>query len=370
MVEDKKKITGRSFPDMAPIPVSGNIDYAPLGGKPPQEEPKKEESSVDWGSILVGATPALVGVLTGATEAGYATAGQGLLDHNTQQVKAMQAAMKARQDAKIAKDKLAVGSRLKASDLVKVDVAGVPTYTPAEDAVYAPAYEKPDAANRLKASDLVTVDEGGNPVYRKAEQAIGKQKYDPNKGIKAAEAAIKASDSLFDKERKLSREFEKSKTVERTNVITEAISKIREQGTRETTGVDDIALIFQYMKLLDPASTVRESEYANAANAGSIPEDIWRRYNRLKGGDEKLHPTVRARMLETSEGVYTAQSEEFKKLEGRYRRLAKSYGVNPENLFMSQVLKDRKSQGPQKDPNSMKEAEIDAELNSLFGAIE
>ena len=33
----------------------------------------------------------------------------------------------------------------------------------------------------------------------------------------------------------------------------------------------DMALIFSYMKMLDPNSTVREGEYATAQDAGSIP---------------------------------------------------------------------------------------------------
>ena len=46
----------------------------------------------------------------------------------------------------------------------------------------------------------------------------------------------------------------------------------------------DLSLIFNYMKMLDPGSTVREGEFATAQNATGIPERVLNSYNNaLKG---------------------------------------------------------------------------------------
>lgn len=45
-----------------------------------------------------------------------------------------------------------------------------------------------------------------------------------------------------------------------------------------------MAMIFKYMKSLDPASTVRESEYASAQNTTGIPERLMNYYNKAVDG--------------------------------------------------------------------------------------
>lgn len=50
------------------------------------------------------------------------------------------------------------------------------------------------------------------------------------------------------------------------------------------TPAGDLSLIFSYMKLLDPNSTVREGEFANAQNAGSIDDKVRNMYNKVKKG--------------------------------------------------------------------------------------
>ncbi len=51
------------------------------------------------------------------------------------------------------------------------------------------------------------------------------------------------------------------------------------------TGPASIAMVFKFMKALDPTSVVREGEFATAANSGGIPESVMNYYNRLMQGD-------------------------------------------------------------------------------------
>ena len=72
----------------------------------------------------------------------------------------------------------------------------------------------------------------------------------------------------------------------------------------------DMALIFNFMKMLDPGSTVRESEFRSAENSGAIPERVWNMYNKLLRG-EKLGPkdssVMRDDLLNQAGNLYASQ---------------------------------------------------------------
>jgi hypothetical protein len=59
-----------------------------------------------------------------------------------------------------------------------------------------------------------------------------------------------------------------------------AVSKDARAGSPQA----QIALVFSYMKTLDPSSVVRESEYATAANAAGVPERVRNQYNKVLSG--------------------------------------------------------------------------------------
>ncbi len=59
------------------------------------------------------------------------------------------------------------------------------------------------------------------------------------------------------------------------------LSKLGELGT----GPASIALVFKFMKALDPTSVVRESEFATAENSAGVPEGVRNMYNKLVSGE-------------------------------------------------------------------------------------
>lgn len=61
----------------------------------------------------------------------------------------------------------------------------------------------------------------------------------------------------------------------------------------EPTEAGDLALIYNYMKVLDPESTVREGEAASVQNAAGVPAAVLTAYNRLLKGGERLDPARR-----------------------------------------------------------------------------
>jgi hypothetical protein len=102
-------------------------------------------------------------------------------------------------------------------------------------------------------------------------------------------------------------------------------------AAKEPSAAGDIALVFSYMKMLDPGSTVREGEYATAQNAAGVPDMIRAKWNKLQDG-ETLAPTQRADFVKRSQGIYRAAAEGFNKQVDRYRGLAGDYGYNADRI--------------------------------------
>lgn len=81
---------------------------------------------------------------------------------------------------------------------------------------------------------------------------------------------------------------------------------------KNPSAAGDLALIFNYMKLLDPGSVVRESEFATAQNAAGVPERVRNSYNRVLSG-ERLGPDQRADFVGQADNLFTAQREQADK---------------------------------------------------------
>jgi len=128
----------------------------------------------------------------------------------------------------------------------------------------------------------------------------------------------------------LRQEFQGLQPVKDAQTIATAYNKI--MSTSET-GAGDMSLIFGYMKLLDPNSTVREGEYATAQNAGSLPQNVIAFYNRTLSG-EKLAPELRAQFKNEAGKVYGAQMQRYDALANQYRRLAQQSGINPGDVVL------------------------------------
>ena len=100
----------------------------------------------------------------------------------------------------------------------------------------------------------------------------------------------------------------------------------------DQTAAGDIALIFNYMKMLDPGSVVREGEFATAQNAGGIDAKVYNLYNQLVSG-ERLKPEQRKMFTKQAERLYgQAQTQEAQVRQG-IERIAKGYGLNTANIF-------------------------------------
>lgn len=99
----------------------------------------------------------------------------------------------------------------------------------------------------------------------------------------------------------------------------------RAQG--EKNGAADIALVFAFMKTLDPTSTVREGEFAAAAKSGSFGETIANIVSKIENG-EILTDEQRAKFVETAARIYSGGRNSYRDTLDIYQGIAADQGLD------------------------------------------
>lgn len=134
----------------------------------------------------------------------------------------------------------------------------------------------------------------------------------------------------FEFENKLRDEFvNQSREWQKVN---SAYTRIKSAGM-EPSAAGDRALIFNYMKMLDPTSTVRESEAATIENARGVSETIRVQWNNILKG-EALTPSQRADFIDRASKLYKGGLKDQRILEKRYKGLAESNKLNPNHVII------------------------------------
>lgn len=128
--------------------------------------------------------------------------------------------------------------------------------------------------------------------------------------------------------------------------VRDSFDRIQAAGKAESPA-GDIAMIFSYMKMLDPASTVREGEFATVAAAGSIPDRIRGLYNRALEGDRLPQP-IRNDLLKQAKALYGEQEKALGKLESEFSRVAGQNKADPSNVIMDFRTQNQDAGTPQR----------------------
>lgn len=106
-----------------------------------------------------------------------------------------------------------------------------------------------------------------------------------------------------------------------------------DESLKQETGIGDTAAVFNFMKSLDPTSTVAAGEQANAQNAGGVDETIRNLYNRVRRG-EKFSPELRAEMRRAAYTAVGAQKRAYDEIANNYSQLSARSGVRPEDVVL------------------------------------
>jgi len=126
---------------------------------------------------------------------------------------------------------------------------------------------------------------------------------------------------------KLSEKYNQDPTTKATAEVRTSLEKA-EALVKKPTPLNDMALVYNFMKANDPGSTVREGEFAMAANSGSLGSQI-QQYVAMAGTGQ-MTPAKRQELLSTIRQQAQAQEARQMQVDGYFGDLASQYGANPE----------------------------------------
>ena len=103
-------------------------------------------------------------------------------------------------------------------------------------------------------------------------------------------------------------------------------------ASNDGTPAGDLALIFNYMKMLDPGSTVREGEFATAQNAEGVSGRIINVYNNLLSG-ERLNEGQRENFTGQASKIFDKAKEGFESTVQPILNIGKSRGLTRTDIL-------------------------------------
>jgi hypothetical protein len=131
----------------------------------------------------------------------------------------------------------------------------------------------------------------------------------------------------FDAEAKLRKEY--ADQTKNYSEVSEAYKRVK---SADNNGAGDIALIYGYMKMLDPGSVVREGEFATASNTSGVPAGVMNAYNKAMNG-QRLTEGQRKTFLAQAAKYHDAALEKEQTVRKTLEPVAKGYGLDPKNIF-------------------------------------
>lgn len=148
--------------------------------------------------------------------------------------------------------------------------------------------------------------------------------YDPNDPSRIVETMLKTPEA-GEAENKLATEY--SRAIAPDIEVARALGRVL-ASAEAPSAAGDMSLVFAYMKLLDPGSSVREGEQATARNAGSVPQRIIALYNQALNG-QTFDESVRRDFVDRTRRLVEGQRPLLNQQIDRFRRRAERQDADP-----------------------------------------
>jgi hypothetical protein len=307
-----------------------------------REQVAEQGPQTGWSDVLVGAIPLIADMMAGGYGDAVGLGGKYLLDKESENIKrrnTLEDKLIAMKTAKGKSKNLSFEERAELERIKASLKGGV------------------DA----KASNLVQIDTPEGPVYEWAGLAAGKRAAQNTSGmtfeqrtelekLKARLKGLNDKEKLTkaeEKEKKnlemtLSQRWEQNKFTQGSRDVASAYKRIASIDANNASPVDDMGAIFDLMKILDPASVVRESEQAMAIGARSY-EDVVNYFDSILSGNRKLTPTQVNNIKKFAKRLYDQRGQAQKDVDAGFLTKARKYGLDPENvvqpIFESHAVK-------------------------------
>ena len=92
-----------------------------------------------------------------------------------------------------------------------------------------------------------------------------------------------------------------------------------------------IGMIYSIMKLYDPGSVVRETEYATAQNAAGVPTVVRNMWNKVLNGEFLSDKQIKEFKGQAG-NLYKSAEDSFGNLKNHYSKVSMDYGIKPTNV--------------------------------------
>ena len=127
------------------------------------------------------------------------------------------------------------------------------------------------------------------------------------------------------------------------------------KASEKPSAAGDLSLIFNYMKMLDPNSVVRESEFSNAENARAwfdetgAPTFVKLAYQKAQSG-QRLLKEQREDFVNMATNLMAAQKESFDSYAREYGEIARQSGYDPTRVIIDPYSTVNKQNSGNSDP--------------------
>ncbi len=172
--------------------------------------------------------------------------------------------------------------------------------------------------------------QGQEMADRREDRKLKQLEFDAKMKAEDLGKEKKIKEDTFNRSEKLRDDWLKNKSTTNSQSVQEAYSKIKNAGQ---SAAGDLSLIYGFMRMQDPQSTVREGEFATAQNSAGLPDQVRNMYNRIRTG-ERLNPVQRQQFIQQAGQIYSAQQQNQGKLDDEFRGIATRAGVSPEDVVL------------------------------------
>lgn len=154
------------------------------------------------------------------------------------------------------------------------------------------------------------------------QQKFTQEFYQTDEGLKVAEEERQAAD-----------QFENDILVKEFRLVQDKFFAMKNMVETGTRGPADIALVYEFMKALDPTSVVREAEFDNASKSGNIFAGIWARFNGqwASEGGGMLPENVRSAFIDLIRAKAAAKFQSYEIYRDQKTQVAIDTGLNPDH---------------------------------------
>lgn len=120
-------------------------------------------------------------------------------------------------------------------------------------------------------------------------------------------------------------------------------------GANANNAQGDLSLLFGYMKMLDPTSVVRETEFANAEQAQGVLQRVMNLPDKYIAG-ERLTEEARKHFAKSAQDLYDQKKKSYDNASTYYGEEAATYGIPEERLVrdLSSTLIDKENEAKNK----------------------